>query len=234
MYITQKAEHHFVGTNCGLMDMFASLHGKKHHLMLFDCRQITFEYVPFHLKNYELILLNTGVSHQLATSEYNTRRKECEEVIRVIRESQQDISSLRDVSIDLLREYKDQLSGKMYRRAHYVIEENARVLKAVSCLENGDIGALGALLYASHSGLKNEYEVSCQELDFLVSFTEERPEVAGARMMGGGFGGCTLNLVERDASHSFLHQVKAAYQNEFGAELPHYAVEPSEGASLIA
>jgi galactokinase len=233
MYLTQKAEHHFVGTKCGLMDMFASLHGKKNHLMLFDCQHISFDYVPFDLKNYELILLNTQVSHQLASSAYNTRRKECEEVVNVMSESTKDIFSLRDVSIDLLNEFKPKLSEKVFKRARYVIEENARVLKAVEYLGKSEINSLGELLYATHSGLKNDYEVSCQELDFLVAFTENIPDVAGARMMGGGFGGCTLNLVEKDASNSFLEQIKDAYRKAYGIELPHYFVEPSAGATLL-
>ncbi len=234
MYLTQKAEHHFVGTQCGLMDMFASLHGKKNHLMHFDCQHISFDYVPFDLKNYDLILLNTQVSHQLASSEYNTRRKECEEVVRVLRENGKDIFTLRDVPMDLLQEFKPKLAEKEFKRAKYVIDENARVLKAIEYLENGEIKLLGELLYATHSGLKNEYEVSCQELDFLVSFTENIPEVAGARMMGGGFGGCTLNLVEKETSSIFLKRIKEAYKKEYGMELPHYFVEPSEGATLIA
>jgi galactokinase len=234
MYLTQKAEHHFVGTNCGLMDMFASLHGKANHLMLFDCQHITFQYVPFDLKNFHLILLNTQVSHQLASSEYNTRRKECEEVVSVVRKNGTDVSSLRDISMDLLNENRKSLSDTIFKRAKYVIEENARVLKAVHNLENGDIKSLGELLYETHYGLKNDYEVSCPELDFLVSFTENIPEVAGARMMGGGFGGCTLNLVEKDASAAFLSKMKEAYYNAFAIELPHYFVEPSDGATLLS
>ena len=234
MYLTQKAEHHFVGTNCGLMDMFASLHGKENHLMLFDCQHITFQYVPFDLKNFHLILLNTQVSHQLASSEYNTRRKECEEVVSDIRNNGADISSLRDVSMDMLNKNRKSLSDTIFKRAKYVIEENARVLEAVYNLEKGDIKSLGELLYETHYGLKNDYEVSCPELDFLVSFTENMPEVAGARMMGGGFGGCTLNLVEKDASTAFLSKMKEAYFNAFGIELPHYFVEPSDGATLLS
>lgn len=234
MYLTQKAEHHFVGTNCGLMDMFASLYGKENHLILFDCQHISFEYVPFDLINYDLILLNTLVSHQLASSEYNTRRKECEEVVNVIGASRKDIFSLRDVSFELLNEFKPKLSEKVFKRARYVIEENTRVLKAMEHLENKEFNSLGELLYATHAGLKNDYEVSCQELDFLVAFTENIPDVAGARMMGGGFGGCTLNMVKKNTSNSFIQKIKDAYKNEYGAELPHYFVEPSAGATLIA
>jgi galactokinase len=202
--------------------------------MLFDCQHISFEYVPFDLKNYDLILLNTQVSHQLASSEYNTRRKECEEVVNIMGESRKDIFTLRDVSIDLLNEYKPKLSEKVFKRARYVIEENARVLKAIEYLGKGEINLLGELLYATHYGLKNDYEVSCQELDFLVAFTENIPAVSGARMMGGGFGGCTLNLVKKDASSSFLELIKEAYRKEFTIELPHYFVEPSAGATLLA
>jgi galactokinase len=182
--------------------------------MLFDCQHITFQYVPFDLKNFHLILLNTQVSHQLASSEYNTRRKECEEVVTIIRNNGTDVSSLRDVSVELLNENRKSLSDTIFKRAKYVIEENARVLKAVHNLENGDIKSLGELLYETHYGLKNE--------------------VAGARMMGGGFGGCTLNLVEKDASTAFLSEMKEAYFNAFGIELPHYFVEPSDGATLLS
>lgn len=234
MYLTQKAEHHFVGTKCGLMDMFASLHGKENHLMLFDCQDITFQYVPFDLKNYDLILLNTQVSHQLASSAYNTRRRECEEVVSVVKQRKTDVSTLRDVSTELLEACKINLTEITYRRAKYVIEENKRVLKAVQYLHNGDIHSLGELLYETHTGLKNEFEVSCQELDFLVSYTENLPEVAGARMMGGGFGGCTLNIVKKESAEQFLTNIKAAYFREYGVELPHYFVEPSVGATLIA
>lgn len=234
MYLTQKTEHEFVGTQCGLMDMFASLHGKENHLMLFDCQDITFQYVPFDLKNYALILLNTQVSHNLASSAYNTRRRECEEVVSVVKQRKTDVSTLRDVSIELLEACKINLTEITYRRAKYVIEENKRVLKAVQYLYNGDIHALGELLYETHTGLKNEFEVSCQELDFLVSYTENLPAVAGARMMGGGFGGCTLNIVEKESAEQFLTNIKAAYFREYDIELPHYFVEPSVGATLIA
>ena len=154
--------------------------------------------------------------------------------MRMRKENKKDVFTLRDISLELLHEFKSKLRDKVCKRALYVIEENARVLKAIEYLREGKIELLGELLYETHYGLKNEYEVSCQELDFLVSFTENIPEVAGARMMGGGFGGCTLNLIEKKASSIFLKQIKDAYKMEYGIDLPHYFVEPSEGAMLIA
>jgi len=232
--LSQKVEHEYVGTKCGLMDQMASALGKQNFAIFLDCQSLDYEYVSLEKLDAQFFLINSEVKHELTNSEYNTRRKECEEVVHVIRENKENIFTLRDISFDLLQEYKPKLRDKVFKRAHYVIEENARVLKAIEYLREEKIELLGELLYKTHYGLKNEYEVSCQELDFLVSFTENIHEVGGARMMGGGFGGCTLNLIKKNASSIFLKQIKDAYKKEFGIELPHYFVEPSEGAMLIA
>lgn len=231
--LSQRAEHNFVGTKCGIMDQFASVMSKKNHVILLDCKSLDYEYVPIKIEPYKLLLLNTNVSHSLASSEYNTRRMECEKGVEIIRKKYKNISSLRDVSIEMLNEFKMEMPSKVMNRCRYVVEENNRVLKAVEALKNNQLNILGDLMYKTHEGLKNLYEVSCPELDFLVDFSKDDKEIIGARMMGGGFGGCTLNIIHSEHIKDFIAKVSQAYLNKFNKKLTAFEAMPSEGTIKI-
>lgn len=229
----QRAEHNFVGTKCGIMDQFSSVMGKKDQVMLLDCRSLDFEYLPCELGDYQLILLNTNVSHSLASSEYNTRREECERGVELLQAPFPDIQSLRDVTMEMLAQEISLLSGKISHRCKHVVSENARVLEATKALQSGDFKHLGALMYASHDSLQHDYEVSCPELDFLVDQSRSKDYVLGARMMGGGFGGCTINLIEKQKVAIFQEEMLTTYQQQFGIEPTPYIVEIGDGVQAI-
>ena len=231
--ISRNAEHNYVGTKCGIMDQFAAVLSRKDQLMLLDCQNLERHYVSAHFDGYKLLLLNTMVSHNLSDSEYNNRRKECEEAVAILKQHYPEIESLRAVSPKMLIEVKDELSEVLFNRAHYVIEENERVLNAVKAVKEHDLPELGRLMYASHAGLRDEYQVSCAELDFLVNFSEGFDYVLGARMMGGGFGGCTLNLIKDNKVEIFVSQASEAYLKEFRIELQAIPVLPGEGTKLV-
>ena len=230
--LSRDAEHNYVGTKCGIMDQYASVLSKKGHLMLLDCRSLEAVYVPATFKDHKLLLLNTMVSHSLASSEYNTRRQECEQAVIHIRERYPEVRSLRDVNLTRLSEFRNSLPDILYKRAHYVVSENDRVLKAVEAIKQGDLKQFGSLMYDSHKGLKNNYEVSCEELDFLVDLTTEYKPVKGSRMMGGGFGGCTINLIEEDAVEEFIKIASEAYHNQFNINPEAIVVSPEQGTYL--
>ena len=228
----QGAENNFVGLQCGIMDQFASVFGKKDHLIKLDCRSLEYEYIPFELGEWSVLLFNSNVKHTLASSEYNTRRKECEAGVAIIREKYPEINSLRDVTVEMVTEM---LAGKnelVYRRCLFVAEEIARVTAAAECLKNGDIKTFGMHMYNAHRGLSEMYEVSCKELDILVDLVKDNPAVAGARMMGGGFGGCTINLVKKEAVESLITQVCDAYSNAVGIVPEVYRVQVEDGTSV--
>lgn len=229
----QEAEHRYVGVMCGIMDQFSSVHGKTGHVMRLDCKSLEFEYIPMMLNNYSMILCNTRVSHSLADSGYNTRRQQCEEGIRILQFLGEPVSSLRDVNREMLEQHQDHLDEVVYKRCYFIVHENQRVLEACHALVKGDFNYLGKLIYASHYGLQHEYEVSCPELDFLVDLTRENNAVLGARMVGGGFGGCTLNLVRTDLRKPFIDHMKQAYWDVYKIELPVYLVNLGEGAGLV-
>jgi len=214
--IGQKAEHEYAGVKCGIMDQFASLHGKMNHVLKLDCRSLDFE--PFELRtdDFSIILVNTGVKHSLASSEYNIRRNECQVGVDILKKYNANISSLRDVSLDMLNEHKSEFDKKVWDRCSYVVEENLRVKQAGEALQNKDFQLFGRLMYQSHYGLKEKYEVSCPELDKLVDITEPLDYVLGSRMMGGGFGGCTINLVRNTHIDQFIEQVKLHYKTPQG------------------
>lgn len=216
--LSQAAEHRYVGTKCGIMDQFACVKGKSDHFMLLDCRNLEYRYIPANLEDFTLLLLNTGVSHALASSAYNQRRESCMQGVAIIGRAHPEVKSLRDVSPDILDASKTDLPPEIYRRCSYVVRENERVLKAVNALESGKMETLGQLLFETHYGLRDDYEVSCTELDFLVAHAEAFPGVAGARLVGGGFGGCTLNLVHKDSVSEFQKSVNAAYSQKFNRE----------------
>jgi len=230
---SQMAEHNFVGIKCGIMDQFASMMGKKDQVMLLDCRSLKFEYFPFDLKNYRLLLLDTKVTHSLASSEYNTRRAECEEGVSILKNKFPSIKNLRDVSIDMLQQHDSIFPKKIFQRCHHVVTENHRVLQATQALTQNDFEKLGELMYQSHLSLQNDYEVSCAELDFLVQLTFDKKYVLGSRMMGGGFGGCTINLVEKNEVSNFKKIAAAAYKEKFNLDLEIYDVSIEDGAGVV-
>ena len=231
--ISQCAENEFVGSNCGIMDQFTSVLSKKDHFIKLDCRSLATEYIPADLGNFELLLLNTRVSHNLADSDYNSRREECEEAIRLIQLKNSEIKSLRDVDYDLLEDYRSELSEQTYQRCLYVLQENERVEAAADALRNNDLQALGKLMYASHRGLQRQYEVSCQELDFLVNYAENKEFIYGSRMMGGGFGGCIINLINSEDVESYITEISEAYFERFKIYPDAIEVAPSAGTEII-
>lgn len=229
----QKAEHEFAGVQCGIMDQFASMMGKKEHAIQLDCRSLEYQYFPLSLGDYQILLLDTQVKHSLASSEYNTRRNECEQGVGMLQLGYPEITSLRDVSPPLLMAVQNIMDPVVYKRCMFILKENERLLEGCNLLKQGDIEGFGALMYASHAGLSSMYEVSCEELDFLVSFTMDKNFVAGARMMGGGFGGCTINLVKTDQAETFMENISQAYEGKFGVPLKSYKVTISEGTKVL-
>lgn len=229
----QKAEHEFAGVQCGIMDQFASVMGKENHAIRLDCRSLEFCYFPLNFQNYQIILCDTQVKHSLANSEYNTRRKECEQGVAIVQRKYATVKSLRDVSLVMLDEVRDELNPVVYKRCRYIIEENERLLSGCALLESGDICGFGQKMYSSHDGLRNQYEVSCKELDFLVDFTRDKPYVVGSRMMGGGFGGCTINLVKREDKEVFIDHIRKAYKDKFDISLKTYEVAITDGTSIL-
>ena len=228
----QKAEHTFAGVQCGIMDQFASVMGKENHALRLDCRSLEFSYFPINLHNYQLILCDTQVKHSLASSEYNIRRQECEQGVAVVQEENPQVKSLRDVDMAMLESVKARVSPAVYNRCSYIIEENERLLSGCELLEKGDIKGFGEKMYGSHYGLSEKYEVSCKELDFLVNYTKDKSAVVGARMMGGGFGGCTINLVQSDQKEEFISGISAAYKDQFRVDLKTYEVAVKDGTGL--
>jgi galactokinase len=234
--ISQKAENNFVGMKCGIMDMFASMMGKKNAVIRLDCNSLDFEYFPFNAPDYRLILCNTTVKHALVDSEYNTRRKECEEGVSVLQKFDPSVKLLRDVKISFLKKHKKELRPIVFKRCKYVVEEIARVEKACKALKNNDFMTFGKLMFQTHDGLQNDYQVSCKELDFLVENAknvQNREWVLGARMMGGGFGGCTINLVKADFVKDFIENMQEAYKKAFDIELPCYVTTPQNGVENL-
>jgi galactokinase len=227
--IAQKAENNFVGMKCGIMDQFASLMGKRNKAMLLDCRSLDFQHVPFDYPDHQLLVVNSMVKHELTDSGYNTRREECEAAVSVLRENGNEIDSLRDVDFEMLESSARYLDPLIEQRARFVIEENKRVLQFRTALSQGEIEFAGQLMYASHHGLSRQYEVSCPELDYLVELTLQVDGIEGSRMMGGGFGGCTLNLITKDATAKALDFIRQSYQESYGIDPDCYVVQLSEG-----
>jgi len=229
----QSVENNFIGLNCGIMDQTASLFGKENHLILLDCQSKTKRLIPADFENYTLLLCDSKVKHALAQSQYNIRRKECEQVVAILNTRYGNIFSLRDVSLEQLNESKNSLSSTHFMRAKFVIEENQRVHNAVRCIGERNFIKLGELLWASQEGLKNEYQVSCDELDFLVDKSLGFEGVLGARMMGGGFGGCTINLVRKDTVDEYSDHLFKGYFNRFGHQPEFYNVIIEGGVTLV-
>lgn len=230
--LAQQAEHSFAGVRCGIMDQFASMFGKKGHAIKLDCRSLEFEYVPLDLKGYKIVLLNSNVKHSLASTEYNTRREQCEQGVAWVKEHHPQVISLRDADLDMLTRHVLNRDELIYRRCKYVVEENQRLSEACEDLKKGDLQALGKKMFRSHEGLSREYEVSCRELDLLVKAVENNPAVLGARMMGGGFGGCTINLVKEEAIKELVEGIRQSYQQQTGLELTYYIADIENGSGL--
>ncbi|TAE47538.1 MAG: galactokinase [Bacteroidetes bacterium] len=231
--IAQETEHEFAGVNCGIMDPFAILHGKAGHAIRLDCRSLEFEYIPFQTEAYKLLLCDTRIKHELASTEYNSRRKEVEAGIKRLQIHSPSLHSMRDVNKAMLQEEREGFHPSIYKRCLFVLEENDRVDATCAALKAGDFARMGELLYLSHEGLQFDYEVSCRELDFLVSQARKDSHIAGARMMGGGFGGATINLVATDAVGLVSDKMKEAYSQAFGFEPEIFEVQIGEGARVI-
>ena len=230
--IGQYSENNFNGCNCGIMDQFASVFGKAGSLIRLDCRSLEYKYYPFNPVGYKLVLLDSVVKHELASSAYNKRRKSCENVVAAIRRNHPKVEFLRDATMEMLNEVKADVSAEDYMRAEYVIEEIQRVLDVCAALEKGDYETVGEKMYGTHQGMSKLYEVSCEELDFLNDIAKECG-VTGSRVMGGGFGGCTINLVKDELYDDFVKKAFSAYKEKFGREPKLYNVVISDGARKL-
>lgn len=227
----QSAEH-WVGIKCGIMDQFASVLGKENHFVKIDCTTLEHTYHPAKFENYSLVLLDSNVKHSLFTSEYNVRRQECEEGLKIITSNFPEITSFKNCSQNQLLSIKNQMTEKVFNRCFYVIKEIERVGKACIALDNGAIETLGQLLWETHDGLSKEYEVSCAELDWMVATLKKEDAVVGSRLMGGGFGGCTINLIKKGEEKRVEENLKALYLEEFNIELKTYHLKISNGTSV--
>ena len=225
--IGQSTEHNYCGVNCGIMDQFASVFGKKDCLMRLDCRSLEFKYFPFKPVGYKLVLVNSQVKHELVDSPYNKRRESCELVAKTL-----GVETLRDADMSMLEAAKAQISDEDYKRAVYVIGEKQRVLDVCEALEKGDYETVGQRMYETHHGLSKDYEVSCEELDFLNDVAKECG-VTGSRIMGGGFGGCTINLVKEDLYDTFVQTAKTKFNEKYGIEPIIIDVVISDGAHKV-
>jgi len=227
--LCQKAEHDFVGTRCGIMDQFVAVHGAAGHALMLDCRSLEYQRLPMP-HDFRLVVCNSMVRHELASGEYNRRRADCEEGVKLLQPHLPGVRALRDVEVGDLEAWKHLLPATVYRRCRHVVTENQRVLAAAKALRAGEADRFGQLMYQSHASLRDDYQVSCKELDLLVDLASSCPGVYGARMTGGGFGGCTVNLLRADAATSFEEHMARAYR-EATRILPEiYVCEPGQGA----
>jgi galactokinase len=231
--MAQKAEHEYAGVRCGIMDQFINIFGKSGKVLKLDCRSLEYEYYPFEMKDVKIILLDTHVKHSLASGEYNIRRAQCEQGVSIINKYNPSVKSLRDVTPGLLNDHKTEFDPVVFRRCRYVIQENERLLSGCNDLKNHDLASFGKRMYQSHEGLRDEYEVSCSELDVLVEIALKESSVLGARMMGGGFGGCTINLVKQNGTDSFIQTAREEYFKKVGSELKVYVTSIVGGTDLI-
>lgn len=231
--LCQRAEHNFPGVMCGIMDQYANMFGKKDHVILLDCKNIEHQYFPLRLEEYEIVLINTKVHHSLASSEYNARRKECEEGLQILKQ-EINVTSFRDIkNADALLPFKNKMKGKVYDRCKYVVEEILRTQTAAQLLEQNNLIEFGKLMFQTHEGLSKLYEVSCKELDFLVEKAKENKNVIGSRMMGGGFGGCTINIVKNETVKEFISEATQSYKMKFNIDAEVIEVEIGDGTNEI-
>ena len=238
--MTQQSEHEFAGVKCGIMDMFASLHGKSNQVMLLDCGSLKHSYYPLDLKDFQIVLFDTQIKHALASSEYNTRRLECEQGVGMLQQKYPSIKTLRDASKQQVEQClapnnnldKNAISNKVYQRCKYVVDEIERVQLAVKDLLAGDIKAFGKKMFETHEGLSKLYEVSCPELDILVNAVKDNPHVLGARMMGGGFGGCTINIIKKSEVQAIINSVAEVYAQQTAHTLKVHQVKIAQGTHI--
>ncbi|MEE9362926.1 MAG: galactokinase [Cellulophaga sp.] len=228
IFISQKAEHNYVGVKCGIMDQYASMFGIKDSALLLDCKSLEASPYLINFGEYQLLLINTNVKHSLAESAYNDRRSVCEKVARIL-----NIPTLREASESDLQRITSKISTEDYQKALYIIQENNRVLLAAKAIKENAILTLGSLLYQSHDGLQNQYQVSCPELDFLTNEAKNEPAVIGARMMGGGFGGCTINLIKKDAIKEFIEKTSSSYKEKFNLDCTPLHISLSRGTHVL-
>jgi len=231
--LAQAAENEFVGVKCGIMDQFASMFGKKDYLIRLDCRSLEYAYVPFHADTLKIVLFDTRVKHSLASSAYNERREQCETGVKLIQDVHPEVLSLRDASEEMLLKFVKPVSEIVYNRCSFIVAEIQRLLNSCNDLENNNMQAFGKRMFETHAGLKDLYEVSCQELDLLVDLVKNHPDVIGARMMGGGFGGCTINLVKTEAVEALIKKVGDTYHAKTGTEMLAYVVEIEDGTGVL-
>lgn len=230
--IGQATEHNYCGVNCGIMDQFASIFGKAGSLIRLDCRSLEYQYFPFKPEGYKLVLVDSVVKHELASSAYNKRRQSCEAAVTAIQKKHPHVKFLRDVSMEWLEEVKEEISAEDYMRAEYVIEEIQRVLDVCDALEKGDYETVGQKMYETHHGMSKLYEVSCEELDFLNDCAK-RNNVTGSRVMGGGFGGCTINLVKEELYDAFIADANESFKEKFGRSPKIYDVVIGDGSRKL-
>ena len=229
--IGQKAEHTFAGVNCGIMDQFASVFGNKNKVIKLDCTTLEYEYYKADFKKYSLLLLDSNVKHTHLTSGYNVRRQEVELGLAIIKQHFPEVRTFRNCTEKMVLELREALGETVFKRCHFVVKEIQRVLDAAEALTNSDFKKLGKLMSETHVGLSKEYEVSCDEIDFLVDAVQHEKTVLGARMMGGGFGGCSINLVAKGTEDELIEKVAEQYRNTFGIELKPYKIKISKGTT---
>jgi galactokinase len=231
--LAQRAENIFVGLQCGIMDMFASMFGRRNHVIRLDCQSLDYAWFPLQLEDMRIVLLDTNVKHSLASSEYNTRRRQCEAGVRLVQAHYPEVMSLRDVTMAMLDRCVAPVDDVVYRRCRFIVGENTRLLAGTQDLQLGNLAAFGRKMFETHEGLSREYEVSCEELDFLVDQVKGDPAVLGARMMGGGFGGCTINLVKEAAIGALVARVAPVYRGAMKKELKVYVAQIEDGTSIV-
>ena len=232
--LCKRSSNHFMGIPSGIMDQFASLNGQADKALVLDCNSLEFEAVPAKLDGYQLVLLNSKVTHDLVHSEYPTRVRECQTGFSAIQAQFPEVESLCQASLEQLTAVKDQIDEVVFRRCYFAIAEQQRVLEAAKALKASDAFRLGNLLNQTHAGLRDDYQVSCEEVDFLQQFAQDHPAVAGSRIMGGGFGGCTINLVQEAAVEDFVTAAQAAYLRKYKIEAPVYYVSPAMGTEVLS
>ena len=232
--LVQQAENEFIGVKCGIMDMFASIHGKENNVIRLDCETLDYEYFPLNLGEYKIVLFDTGVKHNLVESEYNLRRQQCEEGLVFFRKHfDEKVKNLSQVPLAWLQSSRSHLNPIVYNRCQYVIEENQRILSGCEDLQAGRLKDFGIKMTATHEGLRNLYEVSCPELDFLVDAVWHESSVLGSRVMGGGFGGCTINLIKSDEIDGLFDRLSVSYAQKTGIKLKMYSVITANGTEIL-
>jgi len=230
--ICQKAENEFVGGKCGIMDQFISLHGRKGHALMLDCRSLEYELIPIP-NDIALVMCNTMVKHSVASGEYNNRRAECEEAVNRLSAVLPNLHALREMNLEQLEQYRPLLSETLWHRAYHVVSENSRVPKAAAALRSGGLAEVGEIMAESHKSLRDFYEVSCPELDLMVELATRQKGIYGARMTGGGFGGCTINLVDTSHADTFRREISRAYEKSTGIHPETYACSAAGAAGPI-